>query len=149
MSKLLIFAAYSILICLISLTVRAADVPEGRWLGIINCNHERKPFALEIHNGNADISFDNYLYKGPVSYGDKSLRLTISAKRSDGAKFDENLYLSTNGKHLTGTVKNNCQISAFNKYYAKLKGSAADTKSYAQTMKFSKVEMQDIQYRLK
>ena len=97
------------------MTVRAAEQPEGRWSGIINCNHERKPFALEIHDGNADILFHNYLYTGPVTYGDKSLRLTISAKRSDGTKFDENLYFSADGKHLTGSVKRNCQISAFNK----------------------------------
>ena len=137
MSKLRIFAAYSILICLISLTVRAAEQPEGRWTGIINCNHERNPFVLEIHDGNVGMSFHNYLYQGLVLYGDKSLRLTISAKRSDGINFDENLYFSANGKHLTGNVKENCQISAFNKQPFQSSMKTAKDLTYENQLKLS------------
>ena len=93
----------------------AKNQPSGIWVGKINCNHERSEFSLEIIENDINLQIGQQSYKGSASFERKNHLVKIKAKNSlDGNELIENLYFSVNGKTLTGKVKVNCNVSAYN-----------------------------------
>ena len=130
----------------------AKNQPSGIWVGKINCNHERSEFSLEIIENDINLQIAQQSYKGSASFERKNHLIKIKAKNSlDGNELIENLYFSVNGKTLTGKVKVNCNVSAYNSSfnYDKFMPINSNSVSVETYDKLSKAEVRLIQYDLR